>query len=112
MHIQDIAAEAVEEASSLIALLGILPDTLTSGSIKNPLSPITSWILDNEEFEDESECNLLVSDDNNGISAIVHAISQYRTANNHQHLDSLQIEELDRLTNAAIAISVEEQISL
>ncbi len=118
-HIQGIAAEAAEEASSLIALLGILPDALIGGSIKNPLPPITSWILDasDEEFWDESGSNSLVSgdimDDNSeGISAIAHVISQYQTANNHQHLDSLQIENLDRLTNAAIAISVEERIGL
>ena len=111
-QIQDIATEAAEEAGSLFALLGILPDTLTGSSVKNPLPPITSWILAASDEDSESDLVEDIIDDDNSISAVSHAIAQYQTAVNLQHLDNLQIKNLDRLTNAAIAISVEEQISL
>ncbi|KAF8687978.1 hypothetical protein AX14_003566 [Amanita brunnescens Koide BX004] len=122
IRIQGLAAEAADEASSLIALLGILPDSLVAGGNSGnsgPLPPITSWVLDTSDkqvtaesgSDSESDSEDLVQD-NGSISAVTRAISQYQNGNDFQRLDSIQIESADQLTNAAIAISVEEQIGL
>jgi hypothetical protein len=111
-QIEALAQEAAEEAESLISILGILPQSLYHPYHDNPLPPISTWYRDEPETvtvmesgdnDDEAEC---------GMRAVTRLIRQFEEPPFFSSLTDSDQGQLDNLTNAAIAVAVEDHIKM
>ena len=106
-QIKVFASEVAEEAKSLISLLGIMLESLYHPFHNDSLPLIIAWHQDDElevgngEAQAESE-----------TITVTKLIQQYKEPSMFLHLEDAGQRKLDNLTNAAIAVSVEEQLSM
>lgn len=107
-QIEALAQEAADEAESLISILGILPQSLYHPFHHNPLPPISTWYHDEPETES-------INDDNEaecGMLAVTQLIRQFEEPPFFSSLADSDQGQLDNLTNAAIAVAVEDHINM
>ena len=107
-QIEALAQEAAEEAESLISILGILPQSLYHPFHHNPFPPISTWYHDEPETES-------INDDNEtecGMPAVTRLIRQFEEPPFFSSLADSDQGQLDNLTNAAIAVAVEDHINM
>lgn len=122
--IQSIACEAMEEADSLVHLLGIVPGILhvqQAQLAEQHLPPIPNWAVNSRDDSDSKSVNLIdskSSDPSDSAPArsemeqLFEAIHSSESQQNIRASTSAEVARIDTLTNAAIGLALDDNIRM